>query len=98
MRKVRIPRAEVTERRDIIPEASAEETVDSMLESTPPGEIGDGALPAPKGFTPKSFGSFPRSVYVRHDAGRVVRPPDKRTRVEPAPANIQPRTGGPVFL
>lgn len=102
MRKTRVPATVPTERRQIC-RAS---TVDEMLASTPPSEIGDGHLISSmeraahraRRARGSNFGSVLPARSTRNDAGRVARPPDKRTRVEPETARIPSREGGPVLL
>lgn len=102
MRKTRIPAAVSTEKRAVCRES----TVDEMLASTPPSEIGDGhllttterAVHRERRARGSSFGTVSTARFVRNDVGRVARTPDKRTRVEPEPAKIPERKSGPVLF
>lgn len=103
--KKRIPSAGARNEKRVICKPS---TVDEMLASTPPGEIGDGnLLPHMEKEQQKvrrtfNYGSLPAKIL----RGRFSRPedrvppiaPDKRARPAPEPARIPPRKGGPVMF
>jgi hypothetical protein len=91
-RAKRIPRAEPTIKRELCPPG----TIDDMLASTPPVEIGDGHSTSARRAALR-FGPFTRT-----GQNQGARPggsaPDKRTKVEPEPANIPVRQGGTKLL